>query len=220
MTADLLSIIDLIVCSVQILMLATLAALSVRAARSAQNGMPLMLLAWGYACYFLGDLFYVLHLWLVGNFPFVFSAADLSYLGLYCFWISIDLTLINTWTDAQRQASQRYRLIAWLGPVVTVLFHIAYTYIYPDIWLSNLIYCIALSPLSYYTLFLLRASGKRSAWREWHDYQGAMLAFLVVELLMFLMSSFGYYAPGIVLEVLLCVTVALVFIGAKKGAGA
>lgn len=178
------------------------------------------LLAGAYGCFVLGNLYLMLHTWIMQDWAFVFSPADVSWLGLYGFFIAIDTGLIGEWTEEEQQRAKKYRRLAWLGPAVVIAFHAAYIALYPEIWLNNLIFCVVLSFLGYYAFLMFFSS--RSAGgiqHSLHHYHCAVLLFLLTELVLFLVSSFGnyplilYYAILYLLTVWLCLMVP----AAKKG---
>ncbi|MDR1439169.1 MAG: hypothetical protein LBJ10_03910 [Clostridiales bacterium] len=205
----------------QIAIVACAAAWSARRAALRREA-AFALLAGALGCFLLGDVFYALHLWLAGDIPIVFSAADLSYLGFYAFLIAICLERLHGMGAGQRRGAKRRRIAALAAPAAVVLFHIAYIAIYPDILFNNLIFCALISTLAYFSLWLFLASGPgaESPRHPMRAFYGAVLAYLLVELAMYLVSSLGLYWPGIALDFALTLFYPLLARALKKGVGA
>lgn len=193
---------------------------ALRCAATCRKRWLFQLLAGAFICFLLGDLYLMLHAWIMEDWAFVFSPADVSWLGLYGFFIAIDTGLISEWTEQERRQADRYRRLAWLGPAVVVAFHIAYIALYPEIWLNNLIFGIVLSFLGYYAVLMFCTSrGEGSIQAPMHRYHGAVLFFVVTELILFLVSSFGYYPLILYYAILYALTAGLCVMvpAAKKG---
>jgi len=205
----------------QFIQLACTGAVTILAARYAiarRGDWFFQLLAGAFGCYFLGDLFYTLHMLITGVYPAGFSADDLSYVSSYCFLLSIGLGLTGEWTDAQKEDAKKYRRVSLTGPVIVVLLHAAYAYMAGNL-LYNALTCVPLAFLSYYTLLLFLSAGEgygpRPSLRRYH---GTVLLYLFAECMMFLTSSFGSYEAFMVFDVLMSVTVLLMLRAAGKEA--
>lgn len=178
------------------------------------------LMAGAFSCFLLGNLYLMLHVWIMDDWAFVFSPADISWLGLYGFLIAIDTGLISEWTQEERQRAKSARRLAWIGPVVVIVFHIANHLLYSEIWLNNLVFCIVLSILGYYGFYLFFASREKMGIQvSMNPYHTVILLFLITELILFLVSSFGYYPLLMYYTILAVLTVWLWLLvpAAKKG---
>jgi hypothetical protein len=179
------------------------------------------LLAGVYISFFAGGLFVTMHYAIANEYPLIFSAADIGYIGMYCFLITIDLALADAWGEAQKRAAQKYRRVSLLGPAVVIIFHIAYIIIYPDITLNNVLYCIPLAFLGYFALLAYLVSrGTREQKPNLHSYHKTVLLFLCIELLMFLFSSIGIWLLTSTFWISLEVPIILLFLTMKKGVDA
>lgn len=161
----------------------------------------------------------LLHTWIMQDWAFIFSPADVSWLGMYGFLIAVDTGLISEWGEQERLKAKKARRLAWLGPIVVIIFHAIYFMLYPEIWLNYLIYCVALSVLGYHAFLMFFASSKKTAIQSsMQAYHAAVLFFLIAELILFLVTCFYY--PLILYYVLLFVVTAalsLMVSAASKG---
>ena len=182
------------------------------------------LLIGAYGCLLMGDLFAALHYTITGVWPFIFSAADISYLGFYCFLIAIDLELLGALKEQERQVAQQYRYTALIAAVVVILCNIWYITIYPDIIICYIIYCIPFSFLGYYTLLLFLTSRKtRGEAPSMYAYHTMVSLYIVMELVMWYISSITvseiHLLLSIVATLMLYLPTVLLLPTAKKGLG-
>lgn len=185
---------------------------------NAQRRAAFHLLAGALFCFFLGDVFLLLHILFAGDSPIVFSAADLSYLGFYTFLTAVCLEEAHNWSPAQREAADFFHHTALLGPVAVVLFHIAYHIIYSDIFFNNLIYCLLMAVLVYEVLrhcLVARKLGDPMG-----EYHRVVLLYLCLEMVMYAFSSFGWFIPTIAMDFVLTFFYPLMVRAMLKGAGA
>lgn len=142
----------------------------------------------------LADLIYSLYICLTGDYPYGFSAADLSYIASYLFFTAEDLYLMERWTpEARQSARQRYRKWAWAAVAFTLAVNVAMLwelYIWDFSIANSLIYLLPICIFAYYAVLVFCAQRGRA-----RLYHGAVLLFLFAELMMFLFSSFGIDFP-------------------------
>jgi len=201
----------------QFIQIACLSAAAVLAAH--RRGWLFRLLAGAYGCYLLGDVFYMLHMWIYGQFPSGFSVAYLSYIGTYFFLLSINLWLVGEWTDEQKKALRPYRKVSLAAPVAVIVLHCVY-YIRDGGFFINLLFCVPLSFLAYYSLLMLLAGGVESGLEPPpRRYHGAVLLYVLAENMMFLGSSLGSDAMYIAFDLMMSFTMLLMYRAAAKGAG-
>ena len=202
----------------QFIQIACLSAVAVLSAR--RSGWLFRLLAGAFSCYLLGDVFYMLHMWIYGQFPSGFSVAYLSYIGTYFFLITIDLWLAGEWTNEQKKTMRPYRRISMAAPTVVVVLHLIY-YIRDGGFFINLLFCVPLSLLAYYSLLILLSGGAQSGLGAppWW-YHGAVLLFVLVENMMFLSSSFGSDTVYTAFDFLMSGAILLMYWAAAKEATA
>ncbi len=215
-----MDILDLLSCGIQIVVLAYLTGHSAMRAMRGRGKWLFQLLCGAFGCYLLCDMFWILHILSVGHWPDGISVADFCILGLYSFFIAACLACMNDWTEPERQQARRFRLWALVAPVVVVLFHIAYLNLYVigyenalvD-WLSNILFCGFMSVFGYYALLLLlttaaaaqpkaERNGKQAGVLRHRRFYGSMLLFLLCELVLFLVSSFGWNIAYFVASIL------------------
>ena len=172
---------DIISCIIQLIVLATLVVWLIR-----QDNKPWLFqfIAGAFGCYFLGTLFWTLHFFIRNDWPRGFSAADLSYIGFYCFFLTATMGLKTMWLDEEDSRARSGRLIALAAPAVVIAFHAAYVLLAGGI-INNILYCIPLSFLFYHSLLGFIAGG------VYRRYHAAVLTVFILELLIFLVSSFG-----------------------------
>ena len=209
---------------IQFGMLAAVTVLTVKAIYQHRGVRMLVLLGGAYACFLMGDLFITLYYIIIGDWPFVFSVADISYIGMYCFLIVIALEHIGAWTGEQRQTAKHYRYAAIVAPVCVVLSLAACVVFYPDILFACIMYCIPLPFLGYYSLLAFFVSRKtRDEKPSMYSYHKTVLLFLLIELVMFMLSSYMYtdimYLINYILDFLIYVPTVMLLPALRKGVG-
>ena len=171
------------------------AALCFRRARKYRNASLFFYLLTGfYACMFMSDAFFLLT-WIVEDYPFVFSAGDISWIGGFFFLITAAMSLTDEWTPPQRQTARKYRLPALAAPAVCVAFNIVYICIYPEIIMNYLLYAIPTVIFSYLALWLYLTARKGGAHSKWQSYHLAVLVWIAVQLLYDLFTTYREYYP-------------------------
>jgi len=165
-----------------------------RAGKRGDASLFFYLLTGFYACVFMSDAFFLLT-WLVEDYPFVFSAGDISWIGGIFFLITADMSLTDEWTPEQRQAARKYRLSALAAPAVCVAFNIVYICIYPEILVNYLLYAIPTVFLSYLALWLYLTARKGGADSKLQSYHLAVLVWIAVQLFCDLFSTYTEYDP-------------------------
>ena len=193
MSFDALYTLEEILSYIQFGMLTVVTLLTLRAVYRNRGVRLLILLGGAYACFLMGDLFLAFHYMIIGEWPYIFSAADISYIGLYCFLIAVSLEHSGDWTEEQRQAAKQYRQAALIAPAVVILSLIMCIVFYPDILFNCILYSLPLSFLGYYSLLSFFVARKtREEKPSMYFYYIAVLLFLSVELGMFMVSSYMY----------------------------
>ena len=142
------------------------------------------IIAGAFGCYFLGTLFWTLHFFIRNDWPRGFSAADLSYIGFYCFFLTAAIGAKTMWLDEEKTRAKRSRFISLAAPAVVIAFHMTYVLLAGGL-INNILFCIPLSFLFYHTFTGLIAGG------VYRRYHAVVLAVFSLELLIFLVSSFG-----------------------------
>ncbi len=193
-----------------LIQLLTFAALAIWAVRSAMRR-SLVWLYWlifgAFTCFVLGNAFWILHISIAGDWPSGFSCADLSYIGFYCFLLSAQTGIIHGWTSGQRQAAEETRSLALIAPAVVILFHAVYYFVAGGLF-SNIVYGAVLSVFSYYTCWAFLAGLRARVMFPLFSFHAVIIVALVLALLVFLVSSFGwdnvYYALSFAGMIVLC----------------
>ena len=175
---------DLIVGFVQTAVLLFLIITGMRTAIAHKEKLIYKLISGAFACHLIGVLFWLPYFYIMQSWPSGFSAADLAFIGYYCFMFSANLSLIEKWTDEQKASAKKYRLAAIAAPLVTLLFHISYV-IQAGNLVNNIIVFIPLASWSYLTLWLFLASGKSPL----RTYYGAVMLIILLELLIYFAST-------------------------------
>ncbi len=208
-------LIDWIECISQLICMASCSIYSVLYAKKGRETWFFQLLSGAFACYFLGTLFYTLHFWIINDWPKIFSPSDLSFYGCYSFLFAANRVLIHLWDDTQRKAAQAYRRKALWAPTIVSVGHILYVVIAGG-FINNLFYGIAISCLSYTVLWLFLFERSPHGNPTFLRYHTAELSFIVMELLVFLASAFGWDAGYYALTVLQFPTAIWMVAAAKK----
>lgn len=156
-----------------------------------------LILAFAYASFSMGTLFYVLHLAILGEVPQVFYVSEISWLAAYLFFLSLQilrtekLALRFTWPAAGS---------ALLFAVCVIVFHI----FGPSYLMSGLL-AVTAGAAGYLSVFRL-GSG-----RPFRQTDACMLACIVLQILLYVVSDFTrdytrfglYFAVDLLLTVLL-----------------
>jgi hypothetical protein len=143
----------------------------------------------------MGVCFWLPYYYIMQDYPYGISAAVFSFIGYYCFVLSANMALMHYWTEEQKQAVKKYRLIAAVAPVVTVLFCLSYLF---QPWLpenkittvriiENSMLMVSISSWSYVTLLFFLATRKSSM----SFFYGIVLLQIALELLIFFFSMFS-----------------------------
>lgn len=217
-----LEIIDWISYAAEAAVAMACAALSFRRARKIADGSLYYYLLTGfYACICMSDVFFLLT-WAVADYPFVFSAGDISWSGGFLFLITAALWLRDEWTRSQRQAARGYKLPALIAPAVCVAFNIVYIRIYPEITFNYLLYGVPTAILSYYALWLFLAGLKGGVQPAMRYFHLAVLGWIVVQLFFDLFSSlgqdYGYAVHVVVSGWIMTFFTAGIYFAADRGA--
>jgi len=165
-----------------------------RAGKRGDASLFFYLLTGFYACMFMSDAFFLLT-WLVEDYPFVFSAGDISWIGGFFFLITAAMSLTDEWTPEQRQAARKYRLPALAAPALCVVFNVVYICIYPEILVNYLLYAIPTVILSYLALWLYLTARKGGAHSKLQSYHLAVLVWIAVQLFYDLFTTYREYYP-------------------------
>jgi hypothetical protein len=185
---------DFFMDTIQIVCLVILIIQGLRMSRKNQGGLIYKLIVGAFCCYLMGAVFWFFYYGLTGDWPQVFSAADLSWLGFYSFMLAANLSLIEKWTEEQKHAAKKTRLPALAVPVVALWFHIQYVLDKEGILVNNISSFVLIALWGYFSLMPLLAFRKSPA----RYYYLLSLLTMILELLIFLFSysvSYGvlYY---------------------------
>ena len=202
------TIVDIISCVIQLIVLGFIV---VWAVRQTEETRLFQIIAGAFGCYFLGTLFWTLHFFIRNDWPRGFSAADLAFIGHYCFFLMAAMWLKSMWTDGEHARAKHGRFIALFAPVVVIAFHAVYVLLAGGL-INNILFCIPLSFLFYHSLSGYIAGG---AYRRYH---AAVLIVFTLELIIFLVSSFGFDTLYYVFTYIQAAAWPFVVHAAKKGA--
>ncbi|MCL1983431.1 MAG: hypothetical protein FWG53_10165 [Clostridiales bacterium] len=147
-----------------------------------------LLLAGFFGCVFMSDVFYMLT-WIIEDFPFVFSAGDISWIGGYLFLITAALSLTDEWVPEQREAVRKYRWPALAGPAVCVIFNVVFISLYPQLVVNYLLYAVPTAILLYLSLWLFLLSRKGGLQPGLRLYHLAVLVWLSLQMVCDLFST-------------------------------
>ena len=204
------SLFDVVSCIIQLIVLAVLVFWS---ARQRGETWLFQIITGAFGCYFLGTLFWTLFYFIRDDWPSIFTAADLSFIGYYCFFIAAALGLKGMWSEEERDRAGRGRAAAFVSVFVVLAAHVAYVLLAGGL-VNNILFFIPLAFLFYYTVSGIFASG---VYRRYHN---AVLIVFVLELLIFLVSSFGWNSLYYVFTYIQMAAWFLIIPAAKKGAEA
>ena len=191
--------------------LMVLGALVAWALRQTAEPWLFQILAGAFGCYFLGNLFWTLHVLITEDWPRGFSAADLAFIGHYCFFLMAAMGLKSMWTDEECVRAKRDRLAALAASAVVIVLHAVYVLLAGGL-VNNVLYCIPLSFLFYHSVLGYCAGG------VYRRYHAVILAVFTLELIIFLVSSFGLDTLYYVFTHMQMAVWFFVVYAAKKGA--
>lgn len=173
--------------------------------RQPVNNTARAFLAGGLFCFALGDLFSELYMLLHGGWPPYFSAADIAWLGSFCFFIAVHRQF---WPGEKRPAPWYAVLMALLTVAVMVLYTVRYGSI-----AANILYTIPLAELSRLAGQGLHDTRKGAGREALRPYYASLAAFLGLELALLL-------SRGIFFALVDCLyTAALAAMGITFGRG-
>lgn len=81
-----------------------------------------LILAFAYACFAMGTLFYVLYLAIIGTVPQVFYVSEISWLAAYLFFLSFQIARIEDWRVGFRWPAALYALFLAANVLVIRIF--------------------------------------------------------------------------------------------------
>ncbi len=142
-----------------------------------------------FLCYFLGDIFWTLYFVIKGDFPQYISISDISYVAAYLFLAACAMMMQKEY-DIQEttKKDQFWGYVAAAASMVVCL--ICYLLVGGFFW--NLMYALPLAILGYVTAINLRHSKMDDGRRNLFDYHRGILTFVILNNLMFLVSSMGW----------------------------
>ena len=192
--------------------------------RQAQKNHPAVLfyylLGGFFACVLMSDAFYIL-IWAIEDYPFVFSAGDISWVGSYFFLITIALNFTQSWTPTQKEAARKYRWPALAAPAACAAFNAVYIAIYPQIFINYTLYALPTAILLYLSLWLYLAGKKAAIQPALSRYHLTVFIWLALQLICDLFSTLGdirvYAAIGTVFWIIVMLLMLGIFFSAKKG---
>lgn len=151
-----------------------------------------------FICIVMGDFVYTLYLWINGEFPDGFSAADLSYIGACVFFIVADFNFIESWGEEKKKNIRTARIYAFAAAcfafaTYAVMIIELYIWKYP-IW-NSIVYLPFILALAYYTVLCFFADIPQNK-----PYHFVIILLVFSDLMMSLFSSFGIDAVYIVFD--------------------
>ena len=218
---ELLDIFDWINYIVEVLMGVVFALLCFRqAGKDEDTRLFFLLLSGFFGCVFMSDFFFVL-LWMIEDYPFVFSAGDISWVGGYLFLIAAALCLMDGWTREWKEAARRYSLPALAAPAVCVAFNVFFIYSYPEITVNYLLYAIPTVILLYQSLRLYLAGQKAGIQPGMQRYHFIVLGWLALQMVCDLFTtvrdSYIHSVIGTALWYIVMFAMPGIYFSAKKG---
>ncbi|MCL1848557.1 MAG: hypothetical protein FWF83_02645 [Clostridiales bacterium] len=166
------------------------AAIAREKGRKESGALTYPLLACAFLCYALGDLFQNLYIGIFRVYPYEFSAADLSWFGVYVCFVVICIHLHDGYSEAERQAVKSYMPVSWAASLCIVLPSHAYMVYAAGQFVNNLFYGLSFLFVLGYSLPPLLAAIYKGVHREAIPYHAWVSAFTGVEVAMFLASCF------------------------------
>lgn len=155
-----------------------------------------LILAFAYACFFMGTLYYVLCLAVTGDVPQVFYVAEVSWLASYLFYLSLQIVRV---VGLNLHFSKRAALTAAVFMVAIILLQI----FGPSYLMSGLL-AVTIGVMVYLTILRLNTEG------AFRLLDGIVLVCVVLQILLYVISSFPqdythfnlYFAVDILMTVL------------------
>ena len=185
---------DLIVGIAQIVVLLFLIIIGVRTTFRYRSVLTYKLIVGGFFCSLMDVCFWLPYYYIMSDYPYGISAAVFSFIGYYCFFLSANFSLVKYWSEEQKQAAGKYRLIASIAPLITLLFCLSYLF---QPWeaenkvttiriIENSMLLVSLSIWGYVTLQFFLTMRKTPM----SFFYALVLLQIVLELLIFLFSMF------------------------------
>jgi hypothetical protein len=147
------------------------------------------ILTGAFLCYALADLFWNLYFTIKWEYALFFSAADLSWIAVVVFLIAACLNIFNELTDEERLIVRRYRILSVLISFVLIASTHAVMVIIAGGLFNNICYGIVYFLLVYFSLQLWLAA-RKDIRPQMKNYHGAVMLFVLCDIIMFLMSCF------------------------------
>lgn len=154
-------------------------------------------------CYVFGNIFWTLYFVINGYFPYYFSAADVSYIGLYIFLISLAVMLRREYSSMQ--ITKRMRIIGLLCSLwVMIANGICYFMVGGFLW--TLMYAIPLAIMGYYAIINVIIFKNDNNNKFIYKANITLVLFVFFDNMMFLVSSFGFNNLYIIFDFLTTLT--------------
>lgn len=173
----------------QIVTLGGVTALAMFKGQSITSTKALYHLACATMCVVLGDLFWTLYFVIYGEFPYYFSSADLCFIGMYITLIGLGILLFRE--KPHHALDGRARVWGAVAAVVVLAMNaVCYWLVGGLLW--TLAYAVPLAMLAYVAVVNVFAFRKVEGCAHIYWFHWALVWFVFVNNMMFVVSSMGY----------------------------
>lgn len=144
-------------------------------------------------CFLLGELYWVLHLYIKGYEQLgTFSISDLSWIGFYIFLLSIYSSVFHKHTAIKSPKFRKYSILAFIAPIFIVVTSIL-LYITGDDLFYTLIYCLPTSFLGYISMkYILLPSKSATYINPFRKFNVVVGLIILLDNLSCLLTNFGF----------------------------
>ena len=137
-------------------------------------------------CFTAGQIYWVLHLLIIGYDDRTFSISDLSWIGFYLFLFSAVFGFLNHSVKEDNKKYLKYRIAAMAAPAVFAAFGIAQLFCVMHNGIRDIFYVTVYSaimvPLSYYAMkLLILPAGNNQIVKAMRLYNALVLIFMGVD---------------------------------------
>lgn len=153
----------------------------------------LKIIAQGLFCFILGELYWVLHIYIKGyEQAGSFSISDLSWIGFYIFLLSICRDFFQITVDFKKNKYRIINIFSCIAPIFIIGTGIA-LYLSGDNLFYTIIYCIPTGFLSYFTLRnIFLSSNDHKMLRAFREYNIVVGMILIIDNLACLALNYGF----------------------------
>lgn len=137
-------------------------------------------------CFVLGQIFWAMHLLILGYDNNSFGISDISWIGFYLFLLSGVSSILSQTVKKKLKVSTKIKIIALIAPVMIITTSILQYLYYVDKTIGGILYVMlytaVMAPLSYYSfLLMIIPYGENTLLKALRPYNAVVLALLTTD---------------------------------------